>query len=92
MTWYHFAILAGVLALVSFLIVHFFLRISNDYADIKHRYQLPSCESCSDTTCVCDMGLTNGEGKGKSGRREQVPGKDKLPETDQKTLNVEQLE
>lgn len=85
MTWYHWTILAGAVALVSFLIVHFFLRISNDYTDIKQRFKYPSCESCSDSDCGCGLG-DNNEKNGKAGRGRQVRGQ-ATGETEQKTLN-----
>lgn len=88
MFWYHWAILAGAIALACFLIVHFFLRISNDYADIKHRYRLPSCESCSDSSCGCGLGDDH-EQNTKPGRGRSLQG-EATKETDQKTLNVEE--
>lgn len=85
MIWYHFVILAGTMALVSFLIVHFFLRISNDYTDIERRFKYPSCESCSDSYCGCGLG-DNNEKNRKVGRREPVSGEDNLPEAGQKRI------
>lgn len=79
MTWWQWLLLLGADALIVFLIVHFFLRISNDYRDIKHRYQYPSCKSCDDTNCSCGLGLDN-EPDREPGRSGEVQGENDLPE------------
>lgn len=81
-------IIGGAIAGIVLLILFFIIRINHDYETYIRTTQHLPCESCSDTTCVCDMGFVHGKGKGKgSGRSEQVPGEG-TEETDRKTLNV----
>lgn len=80
-------IIIGAICVPGALICYFCILINNDYEKHLRATQYSPCESCCDSSCVCDMGVNNGK-NAKSRRREPVSGSDELPEVGEKDQSV----